>query len=434
MTTFEVNFDGLIGPSHHYGGLSKGNLASVKHRHATSSPRKAALQGLAKMKHVADLGIPQAFLPPQPRPDLDFLKAHGFSGSPSDMISSAFQNRPDLLSISYSASAMWTANAATVSPSSDCDDKRVHITPANLQTMPHRALEVRHTLKVLKAIFGNADHFTVHDPLPAVPETSDEGAANHTRLCRNYDDPGVELFVFGRDHHISHMSPNFPARQSLTACEEIAGNHRLNRSRIVLAQQHPRAIDAGVFHNDVISVGNQSVHLVHQFAFAEQDRVLADLEGCFGPGLQQIVIPDKELELADAVQSYFFNSQLISTSTSQMVLLCPMECSENQAANRLITRLLQEDNPIYKCQFVDLRESMQNGGGPACLRLRIVLSEEERAALPEGVFITEDRYRELCDWVQRHYRDHLSVDDLGDVNLIEEIRQAMQELNEMLDY
>ncbi|QDU75657.1 N-succinylarginine dihydrolase [Bremerella volcania] len=434
MTTYEVNFDGLIGPTHHYGGLSLGNLASVEHRHAASSPRRAALQGLAKMKRVADLGIPQAFFPPQPRPDLAFLQSQGFTGSTYEIISTAYKSRPDLLSIAYSASAMWTANAATVSPSSDCADGRVHFTPANLQTMPHRALETQPTTRTLRAIFHDASHFVVHDPLPALPDSSDEGAANHTRFCRDYGLPGVELFVYGRDHSDEQSAQRFPARQTRVACEEIATSHGLCSKRCVFARQHPKAIDAGVFHNDVISVGNQSLHLVHQYAFAEQDRVLAELADSFGPDLQQVVISNQELNLSDAVQSYFFNSQLISTGPNQMLLLCPIECSESAAASQLVASLLRADNPIYDCQFVDLRESMQNGGGPACLRLRVVLTEEECAAMPSSVFLTQQRYHELYDWVSRHYRERLTIDDLAEIRLHDEVAIAMHELNEMLGF
>lgn len=432
MTTYEVNFDGLIGPTHHYGGLSQGNLASVQHRHAVSSPRRAALQGLAKMKRVADLGIPQAFLPPQPRPDFTFLEANGFSGSPAEIIAAAHRERPDLLSTAYSASSMWTANAATVSPSSDCADGRVHFTPANLQTMPHRAIEAKHTTNTLRAIFRDSNHFVVHDPLPAVADTSDEGAANHTRFCHRYDEPGVEFFVYGRDAGDDQQAQQFPARQTRTASQKIAETHGLELNRCVFARQHPLAIDAGVFHNDVISVGNQSLHLVHELAFVDQERVLEELDVCFGSSLQHVVVTQQDLKLSDAVQSYFFNSQLISTGLDQMLLLCPVECSENVAANQLIAGLIRADNPIDDCQFVDLRESMQNGGGPACLRLRVVLTQEQRAALPPSVFITDDRYQQLCDWVRQHYREQLTVDDLADTSLIEEVSAAMLELDEML--
>lgn len=434
MTAYEVNFDGLIGPTHHYGGLSQGNLASLAHCHAVSSPRSAALQGLAKMKRVADMGIPQAFLPPQPRPVIAYLEAQGLTGAPHEIVRTVFHTRPDLLSIAYSASAMWTANASTVSPSSDCEDGRVHFTPANLQTMPHRALEAHFTTATLRTIFHDSKYFVVHDPLPPAAETSDEGAANHTRFCRTYESPGVELFVYGRDSNNDLTSQRFPARQTRAACEAIASAHRLDPERCVFARQHPGAIDAGVFHNDVIAVGNQTLHLVHQFAFADQDLVLAEIADRFGPGLQQIVVNDHDLTLTDAVRSYFFNSQLITTDLNRMLLLCPIECAENDAANRLIVKLLKSDNPIYDCQFVDLRESMQNGGGPACLRLRVVLTEEERAAIPESVFITDQRYHELCNWVQRYYRDRLTLDDLADGRLIDEVNEAMRELHAMLGF
>jgi len=434
VTAYEVNFDGLIGPTHHYGGLSQGNLASLEHRHAVSSPRKAALQGLEKMKRLADMGFIQAFLPPQWRPDFEYLESQGFSGTPHQMIAQVAQERPDLLSIAYSASAMWTANAATVSPSSDCADGRVHFTPANLQTMPHRAIEAKHTTETLRAIFHDEKYFVVHDPLPAAIETSDEGAANHTRLCRAYDNPGVELFVYGRDENEANDSRRFPARQTRAACEAIAEAHRLSSDRCVFARQHPRAIEAGVFHNDVISVGNQSVHLVHQFAFADQEKVLSELADKFGPGLQQIVIREEQLSLAEAVRSYLFNSQLLSVGSEGMILLCPNECVRNEEALRTLGDIVEDDNnPIIRCDFIDLRESMQNGGGPACLRLRVVLTEEELAAVPESYFITEKRYRQLRKWIQCNYPRELSLDDLRDENFIEEQALALFNLELLLE-
>ena len=98
MKFFEVNFDGIVGPTHHYGGLSYGNVPSQAHQRETSYPRQAAIQGLAKMKLLADLGIPQAILPPHERPDITFLRGHGFSGTATEIVRQAFQSRPDLLS------------------------------------------------------------------------------------------------------------------------------------------------------------------------------------------------------------------------------------------------------------------------------------------------------------------------------------------------
>ena len=211
LTAHEVNFDGIIGPTHNYAGLSFGNLASQKHGHTTSNPREAALQGLAKMKFLADLGVKQAVLPPQRRPDLGMLRRLGFGGSDADVLWNAWKQEPRLLAAAYSASSMWAANAATITPSMDAADGRLHFTPANLVTNFHRSIESFATGATLKAIFADKTAFVHHDPLPASSFLADEGAANHTRLCSTHGTAGIELFVYGRCHpppaHSRHSSP-----------------------------------------------------------------------------------------------------------------------------------------------------------------------------------------------------------------------------------
>src|SRR3954469_13600147 len=131
MNAYEVNFDGLVGPTHNYAGLSYGNVASMKHKLSVSNPRQAALEGLEKMKFLASLGVKQAVLPPHERPHLQTLRRLGFSGSDADVLRTAQQRDPTLLAMVSSASTMWTANAATISPSADSEDHRAHFTPAN---------------------------------------------------------------------------------------------------------------------------------------------------------------------------------------------------------------------------------------------------------------------------------------------------------------
>ena len=153
MFFFEHNIDGLIGPTHFFGGLGVGNIASEKSAGNVSTPKAAALQGLEKMKVMHELGIPQLVMPPHPRPALHLLKEKGYIGSISEMISSVVKNDPELLPIIYSSSAMWTANAATVSASSDTVDGKVHLTPANLISNAHRRIEAPFTSLLLKRIF-----------------------------------------------------------------------------------------------------------------------------------------------------------------------------------------------------------------------------------------------------------------------------------------
>src|SRR5882724_7204352 len=165
MSAVEVNFDGLVGPTHHYGGLGPGNLASARHRGLVSNPRAAALEGLAKMKVLMDLGVRQAVLPPHERPDVAALRRLGFEGSDGDVLAKAFRQAPELLSACASASAMWAANAATVSPAADTTDGRIHFTPANFPTELHRALEPPTTAGILQKIFADPTHFAHHAPL-----------------------------------------------------------------------------------------------------------------------------------------------------------------------------------------------------------------------------------------------------------------------------
>lgn len=200
MQAREYNFDGIPGPTHNYAALSYGNLASLQHGGRVSHPRAAVLQGLAKMKRLHDLGAPQAVLPPHPRPDLDILRRLGFgSDRPGDdgpaLLQRAAHEAPELLARASSASAMWTANAATVSPSADTQDGRLHFTPANLSASLHRSIEAPQTARILQRIFSDPAHFAHHPPLPS--SLGDEGAANHTRLASEYGAPGLELFVYG---------------------------------------------------------------------------------------------------------------------------------------------------------------------------------------------------------------------------------------------
>jgi succinylarginine dihydrolase len=439
MTAREYNFDGLVGPTHNYAGLSWGNVASAKHQNATANPRAAALEGLAKMRRVAALGIGQAVLPPLARPNLCLLRDLGFRGSPGEMIERAGKSDPVLLAAAYSASSMWTANAATVSPAADCADGRTHFTPANLATLLHRSAEAADTTRVLRAVFRDESRFAVHDPLPGSLVLCDEGAANHTRLCSDNGQRGIELFAWGRSglDRSASAPERYPARQTAEASHAIARRHGLDLVGATLFwQQLPAAIDAGVFHNDVISVGHGNVLLVHELAFVDQARCLDELRRmwdrtCSGP-LHIVQIAARDLPLADTVSSYLFNSQLLSRPDGGMTLLCPQEVAETAAAQAAAQQILAAGSPVDDLQFADLRQSMRNGGGPACLRLRVVLDEADRAACAPGVFWSDTLDRQLTAWVEKHYRESLSLDDLRDPKLIDECLVANESLAMLL--
>lgn len=436
-TTREFNFDGLVGPSHNYAGLSFGNVASLGNVKSTSNPKQAALQGLAKMRALAARGCAQAVLVPQLRPDFRLLRGIGFGGSDADVLARAAREAPVILACAYSASPMWAANAATVSPSTDTMDGRVHFTVANLNSKLHRSYEHIQTARTLRLIFKDGVHFAVHDALPATPAFGDEGAANHTRLCAAQGAAGVEMFVYGRvEFDAAAVAPQrFPARQTLEASQAVARLHGLRPQRTVYIQQNPVVIDQGVFHNDVIAVGNGNVLLYHQQAFRDESTAIAALQHALadaGAQLQPIPVQSAQVSVADAVASYLFNSQLLSKKGGRMVLVAPQECRENPAVARYLQGLVASGGPIDELISFDLRQSMRNGGGPACLRLRVVLNGAEAAAMHQGVVLNENLYARLVAWVERHYRDRLSPPDLADPMLAREIQTALEELSAIL--
>jgi len=429
----EINFDGIPGPTHNYAGLAHGNLAASRNARVVANPRAAALQGLAKMRALHARGFAQAVLPPHERPDVGVLRALGFAGSDAAILTQAAKSAPALLAACSSAAAMWAANAATVSPSADTADRRVHFPPANLVTHFHRSLEAPATTRILRAIFSDKARFAVHDPLPAVPQFGDEGAANHTRFVTGAGAAGVEFFVFGRYGSGNGIVPaNFPARQTFDASAAIARRHGLDPARTVFAQQNAAAIDAGVFHNDVIAVGHGTLLFCHERAFLDQYAVLADLAARIGPAFRPIVVCDAELSVADAVATYLFNSQLLTNRDGQVTLVAPAECREHPRVAAYLDELTRQGTGVADVLTFDLRQSMKNGGGPACLRLRVALNEDERAAIRARVFLDDTLADALETWIRRHYRDRMAPEDLADSVLLDESRRALDELTQLL--
>ena len=433
MSAWEANFDGLPGLTHHYAGLSFGNEASTRHQHRVSNPKLAAQQGLMKMKALADLGYLQGVIPPHERPNVAALRLLGFSGSDAQVVAKAAAQAPQLLSAASSASAMWVANAATVSPSADSADGKVHFTVANLNNKFHRAMEAPGTAALLRAIFRDPHHFSVHDALPQVGMFGDEGAANHNRFSVSHGEAGVQLFVYGREEANGGLVPaRYPARQTREASEAVARLHQLDPQRTLFAQQNPAVIDQGVFHNDVIAVSNQQVLFCHQLAFLNQPALLAELKEKM-VGFTPVVVPDSQVSVADAVATYLFNSQLLSKANGKMVLVLPEEARQHPGVWRYLCELVESGGPIDELKIFDLRESMNNGGGPACLRLRVVLNEQQRAAVNPAVMMNDTLFATLNDWVARHYRDRLTQHDLADPQLLLEGRTALEELTKLLN-
>lgn len=430
----EWQFDGLVGPSHNYAGLSHGNLASSNHSGSVSNPCKAALQGLEKMRFVRDLGIRQAFLPPHPRPMLSALRQIGFEGGIQKQLDDAFRYSPTTLGAVFSSAFMWTANAATVAPSSDSADGKLHLTPANLLTNYHRSLEANFTTLLLRHIFADTSQFCVHDPLMNTTQLSDEGAANHMRVCgMGHATKGLHVFVYGAGGGTKILPKIYPARQRLEAFEAIARLHRISPERLIFVQQHPDAIDAGVFHNDVIALNTTRLMVAHEKSFVNQTPFVAQLQQmASGMDFTYLEITESELPLAVAVKSYLFNSQVLELENGDIVIVAPAECAEQKQAAEVLERLSGGNGPVKAVYFRDVRESMKNGGGPACLRQRIVLNEAQASSMHQGIILTDARYEQLVAWVKRHYRDRLALEDLRDAAFVRELQEAYAALGPII--
>lgn len=407
----EINFDGIVGPSHNYAGLSLGNIASASHKGDPSYPRAAALQGVAKMRgNLARLGV-QGFLLPLPRPNDGLL---GRLGEGAD------QN-PALLAAAWSASSMWTANAAAVSPAADTADGKCHLTPANLVTMLHRGQEWPNTKAQLDIAFGNADHFTVHDAVP--PTFGDEGAANHMRLCEKHGEAGVEVFVYGR------QGGKFPARQHEQASRAVARLHGLDPAHAVFIEQNPTAIEAGAFHNDVVAVANETVVFAHELAFADRQGAYDSMRKAF-PALQVVEVPDSAVSLAEAIKTYLFNAQLLTLPDGGMALIVPEECRESVSVWSWCEQMMASNGPIREVIPVDVRQSMANGGGPACLRLRVVC---DPTTVDPRFMLNEAKADLLESVIAANWPEQIDPADLGSDTLKNSVRSARYALLEALD-
>ena len=417
MTIREINFDGIIGPSHNYAGLSLGNLASARNAGAVSRPRAAALQGLDKMRANLSLGLVQGLFAPQPRPARDWLAALGTSTE---------QAEPMIMANAMSASSMWAANAATVSPAPDAADRRCHLTVANLKSMPHRSHEWPATLAQLRLAFADEHAFAVHAPVP--PAFGDEGAANHMRLAPSHGEPGIELFVYGVS------GGPYPARQHLEASRAVARLHRHDPARTIFVAQSVAAIAAGAFHNDVVAVANGRVLFAHEQAFADKAALGNALDAAM-PEVEWVEVPDAEVPLADAIKSYLFNAQLVTVpgeglADGAMTLVAPTECRDTPSVKGWIDRHLASNGAIRRVDYVDVRQSMANGGGPACLRLRVAC---DPATVDPRFLVDAAKLDRLAGVIGAAWPEEIHCDDVGNAALIADVERARAALLDALD-
>ncbi len=408
----EINFDGIVGPTHNYAGLSLGNLAATKNAGRVSRPRAAALQGIAKMRANLRLGLVQGILLPHRRPDEAWLAS----------LATDAARAGHLWPLATSASAMWAANAATVSPAPDTGDGRCHLTVANLVTMPHRSHEWPETLAQLRLAFADERAFAVHGPVP--PPFGDEGAANHMRLCEHHGAPGIEVFVYGEP------GGPFPARQHPQASMAVARRARLDPERTLYVQQSPEAIAAGAFHNDVVAVANERVLFAHEQAFADKERFFAELHERL-PSVEIVEVPAEAVSLGDAIASYLFNAQLVTLPDGGgMALILPTEAQRVGRVWSWLEALVAGNGPIRRLVPVDVRESMANGGGPACLRLRVVC---DPATVDPRFLVDDARLDRMAGVIEAHWPESVSPAGIETLGAWPEAVKARAALLEALD-
>ena len=407
----EINFDGIIGPSHNYAGLSLGNIASSSNAGAASQPRAAALQGIEKMRANLRLGLAQGFFMPLDRPNNTWL-----AGLATDMESA----EPHIRAAAFSASAMWAANAATVSPAPDTADGRCHLSAANLLTMAHRSHEWHGTLAQLKLAFADDKHFAVHAAVP--PPYGDEGAANFMRLCPSHGEAGIEIFVYGK------AGGPFPARQHIESSKAIARAHRLDPTKTLFVQQSEVAIAAGAFHNDVVAVANERVLFIHEQALEYPEETYAQIRSLM-PEAEIVVVPANRVSLADAIQSYLFNAQLVTLPDGGMALILPGEAQANSNVWGWLSEMVEGNGPIRELVPVDVRQSMANGGGPACLRLRVVAGP---ANVDQRFMADEAKLDRIAETIAEHWPESISPDQVGDAALVQQVQMARNALLDAL--
>ncbi|TWT52828.1 N-succinylarginine dihydrolase [Rubripirellula amarantea] len=432
----EVQVDRIVGPTHHFGGLGVGNLASSKHAGQISYPRAAALEGLAKMRLAVKLGAIQIVLPPQRRPNLGYLGALGFEHDVPELFAKLLSEAPHLLSAASSSSAMWTANAATVSPACDSAFSRTHVTIANLNASLHRVTESTETLVDLQSSLPA--NFMIGAPLPFAVALSDEGAANHMRLCASSHvneapSRGINLFVHGD----GPLSPQrFRPRQTLEAFQAIARRHGLYAEDTFYLQQHPAAIDAGAFHNDVVAMSHHDCWIHHESAYVERtnyDAIESRFRSTTGTKIRRISVSQSELPLSEAVRTYLFNSQILTSldPDGPAHLICPAQVVDSPAASGLVSRWIDE-GLFSDVHFVELGQSMAGGGGPACLRLRVPMTLDEARDLDATQLWSLPVDQQLRDIINTHYPESFQLSDLQDSDMIRSIEIATSEIEDLL--
>jgi succinylarginine dihydrolase len=157
--------------------------------------------------------------------------------------------------------------------------------------------------------------------------------------------------------------------------------------------------------------------------------VVSECERLF-PELQLVEVPAAEVPLADAVSSYLFNAQLVSPPDGETTLIVPSEARETASVWAWLQRHVAGNGPIRKVEVVDVRQSMANGGGPACLRLRVVGDAE---TVEPRLMVDESKQDRIAEVIERGWPEEIHANDLQDPKLVATVEAARASLFSALD-
>jgi succinylarginine dihydrolase len=243
------------------------------------------------------------------------------------------------------------------------------------------------------------------------------------RLASAHGGPGVEIFVHGV------AGGGFPVRQHAEAGRAIARAHGLDPARTLHIGQSEAAIAAGAFHNDVVAVADGLTLFAHEQAFADPAGFYAELRRLL-PEVSIVEVPASAVPLGDAVTSYLFNAQLVTLPEGGQALILPAEARETASVWTWLQEMVAGNGPIRRLELVDVRQSMANGGGPACLRLRVVA---DPATIDPRFLVDNARLDRIAALVERQWPERIAPDQLADPALWEAIERARLALLDVLE-
>jgi succinylarginine dihydrolase len=108
----------------------------------------------------------------------------------------------------------------------------------------------------------------------------------------------------------------------------------------------------------------------------------------------------------------------------------PSEAWDSASVRHWLDATLAGNGPIRRVIPVDVRQSMANGGGPACLRLRVVA---DPATIDPRFLVDDAKLDWVADVVRRHWPEQIHHDDLQSAALIGDVEGARAALLEALD-